>query len=70
MLLLHLSSIYKILADLFFFFSFLQLRELVWATSNHDVYLMSNHSITHWSSVTSSGDEVLDLAGHVTPSEV
>ncbi|CAN7133122.1 unnamed protein product [Brassica rapa subsp. narinosa] len=46
-----------------------QLRELVWATSNHDVYLMCNHSITHWSSLTSSRDEVLDLAGLVTPSE-
>ncbi|KAG5390039.1 hypothetical protein IGI04_031580 [Brassica rapa subsp. trilocularis] len=46
-----------------------QLRELVWATSNHDVYLMCNNSITHWSTLTSSRDEVLDLAGLVTPSE-
>lgn len=73
MLLLHLFSIseYKRLVECFvFYFSFLQLRELVWATSNHDVYLMCNHSITHWSSLTSSRDEVLDLAGLVTPSEV
>ncbi|CAA7025367.1 unnamed protein product [Microthlaspi erraticum] len=46
-----------------------QLRDLVWATSNHDVYLMSHYSITHWSSLTRSVNEVLNLAGHVAPSE-
>ncbi|KAK3029266.1 hypothetical protein RJ639_039506 [Escallonia herrerae] len=29
-----------------------QLRNLVWATSKHDVYLMSHFSVIHWSSLT------------------
>ncbi|KAI4366223.1 hypothetical protein MLD38_022126 [Melastoma candidum] len=46
-----------------------QLRNLVWATSKHDVYLMSNFSIMHWSSLTGNKSEVLNLAGHVAPKE-
>ena len=53
-----------------FLFFLLQLRNLVWATSKHDVYLLSNYSISHWSSLTGSRNEILNLKGHVAPSEV
>ncbi|CAJ2638615.1 putative WD-repeat-like protein [Trifolium pratense] len=46
-----------------------QLRNLVWATSKHDVYLMSQFSVTHWSSLTCTRSEVLNVSGHVAPSE-
>ncbi|GKV36906.1 hypothetical protein SLEP1_g44989 [Rubroshorea leprosula] len=46
-----------------------QLRNMVWATSKHDVYLLSHFSVIHWSSLTCSKHEVLDVSGHVAPSE-
>ncbi|KAH7660290.1 WD40-like repeat containing protein [Dioscorea alata] len=46
-----------------------QLRNLVWATSKHDVYLMSHYSVIHWSALTSEKTEVLNVSGHVTPCE-
>ncbi|KAK2971945.1 hypothetical protein RJ640_004965, partial [Escallonia rubra] len=46
-----------------------QLRNLVWATSKHDVYLMSHFSVIHWSSLTGNKSEVLNVSGHVAPSE-
>ncbi|KAH1208820.1 putative WD repeat-containing protein C2A9.03 [Glycine max] len=46
-----------------------QLRNLVWSTSKHDVYLVSNYSIVHWSSLTSKRSEVLNVSGHVAPCE-
>ncbi|KAM3695956.1 hypothetical protein ACJW31_06G001900 [Castanea mollissima] len=46
-----------------------QLRNLVWATSKHDVYLMSNFSVIHWSSLNCTRQEVLNVSGHVAPSE-
>ncbi|KAK7829297.1 putative wd repeat-containing protein c2a9.03 [Quercus suber] len=46
-----------------------QLRNLVWATSKHDVYLMSHFSVVHWSSLNCSRQEVLNVSGHVAPSE-
>ncbi|GLT59162.1 hypothetical protein SLA2020_319980 [Shorea laevis] len=46
-----------------------QLRNLVWATSKHDVYLLSHFSVIHWSSLTCTKHEVLDVSGHVAPSE-
>lgn len=45
-----------------------QLRNLVWATSKHDVYLMSQSSIIHWLSLTCAKSEVLNVSGHVAPS--
>lgn len=48
----------------------LQLRNLVWATSKHDVYLFSNCSLMHWSSVSHNLSEVLNFSGHVIPAEV
>lgn len=46
-----------------------QLRNLVWATSKHDVYLMSHNSVIHWSTLTSEKKQVLDVGGHVAPCE-
>ncbi|KAG9146789.1 hypothetical protein Leryth_005112 [Lithospermum erythrorhizon] len=46
-----------------------QLRNLVWATSKHDVYLMSHFSVMHWSSLTCNKSEVLNVSGHVAPHE-
>ncbi|KAL2473572.1 Transducin/WD40 repeat-like superfamily protein [Forsythia ovata] len=46
-----------------------QLRNLIWSTSKHDVYLMSHYVIMHWSSLTSKKTEVLNVSGHVAPRE-
>ncbi|KAL2455372.1 Transducin/WD40 repeat-like superfamily protein [Abeliophyllum distichum] len=46
-----------------------QLRNLVWSTSKHDVYLMTHYVIMHWSSLTSKKTEVLNVSGHVAPRE-
>lgn len=48
----------------------MQLRNLVWATSKHDVYLMSDYSVMHWSSLSGHLSEVLNFSGHVAPTEV
>jgi hypothetical protein len=52
------------------FFCGMQLRNLVWATSKHDVYLVSNYSIMHWSSLSGNLSEIINFAGHVAPTEV
>ncbi|KAG5544291.1 hypothetical protein RHGRI_016893 [Rhododendron griersonianum] len=44
-----------------------QLRNLLWATSKHDVYLMQNYSVMHWSSLRRSGKEVLNVAKPIVP---
>lgn len=46
-----------------------QLRNLIWATSKHDVYLLSNSSVMHWSSLTGNLSEILNFSGHVAPTE-
>ncbi|KAD4386321.1 hypothetical protein R6Q59_009572 [Mikania micrantha] len=46
-----------------------QLRNLVWATSKHDVYFMSDFSVFHWSSLKCKKTESLNVAGHVAPCE-
>ncbi|KAL3829247.1 hypothetical protein ACJIZ3_018049 [Penstemon smallii] len=46
-----------------------QLRDLVWATSKHDVYLISNYSIMHWSSLFQNSSEVLNFSGQIVPTE-
>ncbi|KAA0065756.1 putative WD repeat-containing protein C2A9.03 [Cucumis melo var. makuwa] len=46
-----------------------QLRNLVWATSKHDAYLLSNFSVIHWSSLSYTKSDVLNVAGHVAPTE-
>lgn len=50
--------------------SCLQLRNLVWATSKHDVYLISNDSLMHWSSISCNLSEVLNFSGRIVPTEV
>ncbi|KAK9134309.1 hypothetical protein Syun_013639 [Stephania yunnanensis] len=44
-----------------------QLRNLLWATSKHDVYLMQNYSVMHWSSLLKRGKEVLNASGPLVP---
>lgn len=44
-----------------------QLRNLLWATSKHDVYLMQNYSVMHWSSLQKRGKEVLNVAKPIVP---
>ncbi|KAK9725864.1 hypothetical protein RND81_05G174700 [Saponaria officinalis] len=46
-----------------------QLRNLIWASSKHDVYLMSNFQVMHWSSLSRNLTEVVNFAEHVAPSE-
>ncbi|KAF7000003.1 hypothetical protein CFC21_015962 [Triticum aestivum] len=46
-----------------------QLRNLVWATSKHDVYMAQNNSVMHWSSLLQRGTEVLRVAGQVVPKQ-
>ncbi|KAG0473933.1 hypothetical protein HPP92_015790 [Vanilla planifolia] len=48
---------------------YLQLRNLVWATSKHDVYLMSHYSVIHWSALTRNKNEIINVSGHVAPCE-
>ncbi|GKV44042.1 hypothetical protein SLEP1_g51274 [Rubroshorea leprosula] len=44
-----------------------QLRNLLWATSKHNVYLMQNYAIMHWSSLLCRGKEVLNVAKQIVP---
>ncbi|XP_022855191.1 uncharacterized WD repeat-containing protein C2A9.03-like [Olea europaea var. sylvestris] len=46
-----------------------QLRNLVWAATKHDVYLVSRFSVLHWSSLTCTKSEVFNASGHIAPSE-
>ncbi|XP_072993803.1 uncharacterized WD repeat-containing protein C2A9.03-like isoform X1 [Typha latifolia] len=46
-----------------------QLRNLVWATSKHDVYLMSHYLVLHWSALTGERYEIMNVQGHVAPHE-
>uniref|UniRef100_A0ACD5WQF2 Uncharacterized protein n=1 Tax=Avena sativa TaxID=4498 RepID=A0ACD5WQF2_AVESA len=48
---------------------YIQLRNLVWATSKHDVYTTRNNSVVHWSSLLRRGKEVLNVAGQVVPNQ-
>ncbi|KAL1547020.1 hypothetical protein AAHA92_23544 [Salvia divinorum] len=44
-----------------------QLRNLLWATSKHDVYLTQNYSVMHWSSMLKKSREVLNVARPIVP---
>nr|GEX73137.1 hypothetical protein [Tanacetum cinerariifolium] len=46
-----------------------QLRNNVWATSKHDVYVISKSSIMHWSSLSQTLNEILNFSGNVAPTE-
>ncbi|XP_065880887.1 uncharacterized WD repeat-containing protein C2A9.03-like isoform X2 [Euphorbia lathyris] len=43
------------------------LRNLIWATSKHDVYLMQNYSVMHWSALQHRGRELLNVAKPIVP---
>lgn len=43
-----------------------QLRNLVWATTKHDVYVMHHYAVNHWSPIKRKSTVVLDLIGSVT----
>ncbi|KAH0453185.1 hypothetical protein IEQ34_017509 [Dendrobium chrysotoxum] len=43
------------------------LRNLIWATSKHDVYMTQNYSVMHWSSLLRKGREAFNVAGLVVP---
>lgn len=40
-----------------------QLRNLVWATSKHDAYVVSENRVVHWNAATRRATAVLDLDG-------
>eukprot|EP00475_Leptophrys_vorax_P010252 TRINITY_DN16907_c0_g1_i3.p1 TRINITY_DN16907_c0_g1~~TRINITY_DN16907_c0_g1_i3.p1 ORF type:complete len:588 (+),score=-9.10 TRINITY_DN16907_c0_g1_i3:222-1985(+) len=40
-----------------------QLRNLVWATSKHDVFTLHQHAVSHFSALSRQATEVLDLGG-------
>ncbi|XP_057794566.1 uncharacterized WD repeat-containing protein C2A9.03-like isoform X1 [Salvia miltiorrhiza] len=44
-----------------------QLRNLLWATSKHDVYLTQNYSVMHWSSTQRKSKEVINVAKPIVP---
>uniref|UniRef100_A0A0C9S6T1 TSA: Wollemia nobilis Ref_Wollemi_Transcript_10555_1848 transcribed RNA sequence n=1 Tax=Wollemia nobilis TaxID=56998 RepID=A0A0C9S6T1_9CONI len=44
-----------------------QLRNLVWATSKHDVYVISNYTVMHRCSLSRRNTEVVNVAGPLTP---
>ncbi|KAJ3675674.1 hypothetical protein LUZ60_004716 [Juncus effusus] len=46
-----------------------QLRNLIWATSKHDVYFISDTSVFHFSSLSRKVTEVLNFSGQITPIE-
>ncbi|XP_025613096.1 uncharacterized WD repeat-containing protein C2A9.03 isoform X2 [Arachis hypogaea] len=46
---------------------YFMLRNLLWATSKHDVYLMQNYSVMHWSSLQQRGKEVFNVARPIVP---
>jgi hypothetical protein len=52
------------------YFLYLQLRNLVWATSKHDVYLLLHYSVLHWSALSGLNTQIMDVHGHIAPSEV
>jgi len=43
---------------------------MVWSTSKDDVYLGTRYQIGHCPALTSQNTTILDLEGHVAPSEV
>ncbi|XP_030541403.1 uncharacterized WD repeat-containing protein C2A9.03-like isoform X1 [Rhodamnia argentea] len=44
-----------------------QLRNLLWSSSKHDVYLMQNYSVMHWSALLRRSKEVLNVAKPIVP---
>ncbi|KAM0906081.1 hypothetical protein ACQ4PT_017033 [Festuca glaucescens] len=46
-----------------------QLRNLVWATSKHDVYTVHNQSLTHWSSLDQISTELINGDDCIIPKQ-
>uniref|UniRef100_A0A0D9X7Q6 Uncharacterized protein n=1 Tax=Leersia perrieri TaxID=77586 RepID=A0A0D9X7Q6_9ORYZ len=46
-----------------------QLRNLVWATTKHDVYTMHNQSVTHWSSLDQTSTELINADDCIIPKQ-
>ncbi|KAL5221577.1 hypothetical protein ABZP36_026290 [Zizania latifolia] len=46
-----------------------QLRNLVWATTKHDVYTMHNQSLTHWSSLDQISTELINADDCIIPKQ-
>ncbi|KAL6900797.1 hypothetical protein ACP4OV_005473 [Aristida adscensionis] len=46
-----------------------QLRNLVWATTKHDVYTMHNQSLTHWSSLEQISTELINADDCIIPKQ-
>jgi hypothetical protein len=40
-----------------------QLRNLIWSTSSHDLFVVHSNRIVHWNMLTGDNDVVLDLTG-------
>ncbi|XP_072979453.1 uncharacterized WD repeat-containing protein C2A9.03-like [Typha angustifolia] len=47
-----------------------QLRNLLWATSKHDIYMTQRYSVNHWSSLQQTNTEVLNVAGQIVPAQM
>ena len=43
----------------------LQLRNLLWATSAHDLYVVHENRVQHWSGATRKTSTILDVSGGV-----
>lgn len=67
---IFLSSFSLLGVDIDVINSCLQLRNLLWATSKHDVYFMQNYSVMHWSALLRRGKEVLNVAKPIIPTLV
>ncbi|EEC83558.1 hypothetical protein OsI_29201 [Oryza sativa Indica Group] len=46
-----------------------QLRNLVWATTKHDVYTVHNQSVTHWSSLDQTSTELINADDCIIPKQ-
>ncbi|KAJ3673426.1 hypothetical protein LUZ60_006800 [Juncus effusus] len=44
-----------------------QLRNLVWATSKHDVYIVHDHSVMHYSPLLQTCKELINASGRLIP---
>ena len=67
---IFLSSFFLLGVDINVINSRVQLRNLLRATSKHDVYLMQNYLVMHWSILLQKGKEVLNVAKRIIPTFV
>ena len=67
---IFISSFFLLGVDINVINSRVQLRNLLRATSKHDVYLMQNYLVMHWSILLQKGKEVLNVAKRIIPTFV